>query len=69
MLLQQLLPNVSVDGKIGPLTISAANNYDGDIVEDYKKERIEYYTEISKHGNNSKFLAGWIYRVNNTKLI
>ena len=29
----------------------------------YKLERIKYYNDIAKNGNNIKFLRGWINRV------
>lgn len=34
-------------------------------VDKYKIERIRYYTDIAKNGNNIKYLRGWIYRVIN----
>ena len=68
ILLQQTLKLLLTDGLLGPQTIEAIKHYPLDIVEDYKQARIEFYTEISKHGNNSKFLEGWIYRVEHTKL-
>lgn len=32
-------------------------------VANYKLERIRYYNDIAKKGNNIKFLKGWINRV------
>lgn len=32
-------------------------------VAKYKLERIRYYNDIAKNGNNIKFLRGWVYRV------
>lgn len=32
-------------------------------VANYKLERIRYYNDIAKKGNNLKFLRGWIRRV------
>lgn len=32
-------------------------------VAKYKLERIRYYNNIAKNGNNIKFLRGWVYRV------
>ena len=31
----------------------------------YKLERIRYYNDIAKNGNNIKYLRGWINRVLN----
>lgn len=33
------------------------------IVANYKLERIKYYNDIAKNGNNLKYLRGWINRV------
>jgi lysozyme family protein len=68
ILLQQLLGMLVTDGIIGPHTVQEIDLYKGDIIADYIKERIEYYTKISLIGNNAKFLVGWIKRVNSTKL-
>lgn len=32
-------------------------------VANYKLERIRYYNDVAKRGNNIKFLRGWINRV------
>lgn len=32
-------------------------------VTNYKLERIRYYNDVAKRGNNIKFLRGWINRV------
>jgi len=67
-LLQKLLKECKVDGSIGPVTGMATNAAEvtTNMVEAYKAKRIEYYYKVSLRGNNSKFLKGWVNRVNNT---
>jgi len=66
-LLQRIL-NCKEDGDLGPVTSKLANEYKGDIVEEYKSSRIEYYGDlVKKKPTLLKFLRGWITRVNNTK--
>ena len=67
-LLQSLLKGCEVDGILGPSTgqgISLADTTTN-LVEAYKAKRVEYYYKVSLRGNNSKFLKGWVNRVNNT---
>ena len=68
ILLQQVLKLIHTDGILGPITANLANHYGPEVIDKYKEARIEYYTRISANGNNSKFLLGWIYRVEHTKL-
>lgn len=59
---------LSVDGKIGPKTIQKVNSYNqqAHLADLYCIERREYYEEISKKGQNAKFLDGWFKRITNT---
>jgi lysozyme family protein len=68
ILLQQVLGLYHTDGIIGPVTLRAVKEYKGDLLGEYIKARTDYYTAISKNGNNIKFLPGWLHRVENTKL-
>jgi lysozyme family protein len=55
---------VKVDGIVGNKTLNALNNCEEDnFINAYKLQRIKLYVEISKRGNNIKFLRGWITRV------
>ncbi len=64
----QKLVGAKPDGDIGDKTIAAINaactNDASKLVAAYKMERIIFYTELSKKGENAKFLKGWINRVN-----
>lgn len=63
----QYVVNAYVDGYIGPQTIKAINEYEGDIVTNFINKRINYYNEIvAKRPLNQKFLKGWLNRVANT---
>jgi len=67
-LLQSLLKGCKIDGSLGPSTgqsIALADTTTN-LVEAYKAKRVEYYYKVSLRGNNSKFLKGWVNRVNNT---
>ena len=66
-LLQSIL-GTTQDGVLGPLSEAKINTYQGDIVEEYKKARIDYYKQlIVKNPKLKVFEKGWINRVNNTK--
>lgn len=54
------------DGIVGSQTIYELNCWNGDLlVEDIKKERIDYYEGIAKRNHTqAKFLQGWINRTN-----
>lgn len=62
-MLQRLL-HINVDGIVGKQTITTANNKKG-VFEAYRNERRNYYRTIARKGNNSKFLKGWLNRVDN----
>lgn len=64
--LQKVL-RISMDGICGRQTITTANVKRG-VLEAYKMARVDFYVEISKKGNNKKFLQGWVNRVANTHL-
>lgn len=65
-LLQRIL-QLEDDGVIGNLTTEAANSYAGDLVEEYKEARRNYYLDIID-GNPklAVFKNGWFNRVKNT---
>lgn len=62
-MLQRLL-HINIDGIVGKQTITTANNKKG-VCEAYMNERRNYYRTIARKGNNSKFLKGWLNRVDN----
>ncbi len=49
--------------KIDSEIASAAENYNGDIHNDFLDDQQQFYIEISKRGNNKKYLKGWMNRV------
>lgn len=69
-LLQSCLNGIAKDGVIGPWTAKLVHSasLNVDMVEIYKAKRYEYYYKISLLRRNSKFLKGWIRRVENTYL-
>ena len=62
----QKLAGVKADGAIGPISIKAINNYDGDFVKDFKHARRVYYEYISTKRDNHVFLRNWLSRVDST---
>lgn len=60
-MLQRLL-HINVDGIVGKQTIKTSNNKKG-VCEAYRNERRNYYKTIARKGRNSKFLKGWLKRV------
>lgn len=61
----QSIVGVSQDGIIGNKTIAAINTMNEDILfKAYKNERIAFLTALSKQDGQSKFLKGWLNRVN-----
>jgi len=67
VLLQRVLnsmgQNIAVDGDMGPITVSAVNSVDPQILfRNYKDAREDYYRAIGT-GSNSKFLRGWLNRI------
>jgi lysozyme family protein len=67
--LQQALNNlgkhVSIDGKIGPMTLKAANELDDTILfDELIRLREAFFVAISKPGmKNAKFRKGWLNRL------
>lgn len=49
--------------KIDSSVVNAATNYQGDIHNDFLDQQQQFYIDISKRGNNKKFLKGWMNRV------
>lgn len=59
----QRMMHITVDGICGAQTVTTANvRHTLSVREDYRKARIAYYNEISRKGNNKKYLKGWIKR-------
>jgi lysozyme family protein len=57
----------TVDGKIGPKTISASNSIDArKLFDALTAERERFFRAISK-GKNAKFLKGWLNRLEDYK--
>lgn len=46
--------------KIDATVVAAAENYNGDLHNDFLDAQQQLYTEISKQGNNKIFLKGWM---------
>jgi len=69
-LLQSCLNGITQDGIIGPWTakLVAAAGLNMNMIEIYKAKRYEYYYKVSLLRRNSKFLKGWIRRIDNTYL-
>jgi len=64
----QRIVDVEQDGKIGPITKDAINNYVGDIVYLYINERKKYYFDLAKRKPEMQvFLAGWLKRAEHCK--
>ena len=65
MRVQRLL-NVPEDGVVGRRTLYELNCWDeANLVEELRKERIDYYTSIAKRNpSQERFLKGWINRTN-----
>ena len=64
----QRIVDVEQDGKLGPITKDAINNYVGDIVYLYINERKKYYFDLARRKPKLQvFLNGWIHRAENTK--
>lgn len=58
-LLQRAI-GVKEDGAIGPQTMTAIHNYEGDLINTYSDVRVEYYRSLKQFG---KFGRGWLNRV------
>lgn len=64
-LLQQCLPSVTVDGAIGEITVAAINLEDESLLRRYCNLQAQHYRNIvQQDSSQSKFLAGWLNRVN-----
>jgi len=64
----QRIVDVEQDGKIGPITKDAINNYVGDIVYLYINERKKYYFDLARRKPELQvFLTGWLLRADHTK--
>lgn len=56
--------NLVVDGAIGPKSIAAINNCDGDELYNAFVEMAKgRYERLARKGNNKKFLKGWLNRL------
>ncbi len=58
----QKVVGVSQDGHMGPATVKAINNYEGDLNADFSNARREYYSKI-KGKKGAKYQKGWQNRV------
>lgn len=66
----QALLDLTTDGIIGNNTVKAIENYKGDIVEDYKDARKEFYNKkIVNNPRLAKFKNGWYKRVDSTQFL
>jgi lysozyme family protein len=55
-----------LDGALGPKTLAIVNALDQEQLYDALiVQATKYYIEISKHGEDSVFLAGWLNRLHN----
>jgi len=54
------------DGFLGKETLQKLNDYQGDILEDFKHARKVWYEYISQKRNNAKYLNGWLLRIDHT---
>jgi lysozyme family protein len=63
--LAQIVVLTTPDGKIGPKTLAALNNYDADLfLAQYALAKLARYEQIvSKDRSQGKFLLGWVRRV------
>lgn len=62
--LQKIVGSVQ-DGMIGAKTLSMVNS--GNFTDDFIQARLNFYKSIGV-GKNTKFLKGWLNRVNNLKV-
>lgn len=66
----QKLLGVKVDGVIGPITLWHINKQNPrTLFTDLKDMREQWLVEISKKGNNKKYLKGWLNRLNDLKFV
>ena len=60
-LAQEIKADIFAEGdKIDATVVAAAENYNGDLHNDFLDAQQQLYTEISKQGNNKIFLKGWM---------
>lgn len=65
----QRVAGATADGYVGAQTTTLINEYPGNYLDAFKQARRDYYRHITKtRPRNEKFLAGWLNRVENTKL-
>jgi lysozyme family protein len=68
--LLQEITGATVDGDCGPQTCRKANYYEGDLVYAYKERRKKYYLALVKiNPEKQVFIAGWLNRVDNCKMM
>lgn len=60
----QRIVGTTADGIIGNMTINAINNFKGDLNKMLFIQRRDFLINLSTHGENKKFLKGWLNRVN-----
>lgn len=62
---QQIL-GLTVDGKIGPITLASINNADGaTFFQQLKQSRIKFYHDVvAAHPEDAEFLPDWLERTN-----
>gem|GEM_PF-1335178 len=61
-MLQKIL-GVTQDGIIGPQTLAAIGNYNGDLIDEFLDARESRYEAIAKHPGQGVFLKGWLNRL------
>jgi hypothetical protein len=61
-MLQEIL-GVTQDGIIGPQTLAAIQNYNGNLVDNFLDAREARYETIAKQPSQGVFLKGWLNRV------
>jgi lysozyme family protein len=66
-MLQRLVGEVD-DGNIGPKTIKAVREFNGDVVEEFIKRRKLFYVTLAQNKPDLRvFLKGWLARVDKTR--
>lgn len=62
----QRIIGASPDGLIGKETLAKTISYKGNLLEDFKQARRDFYTNQAKKEYNKEFLEGWLKRVDYT---
>jgi len=58
--------HLKVDGRLGPESIRAINACDADrLYRDFARQARSRYETLARLGNNRKFLAKWLERLDN----